>query len=166
LAELHEHASGNDPARTLEGLDHLRNQTQEAARQAAEQSKQRSQHLAEAQTLAEALLRNADLINPQLIKEVLAEMESLLNKDGLPPEVMQALRHYKLDPDTLKMLAGTLRGDMGNLARRLEKLQKAGLIDAETLARCRNPGECDLEGLRTFLRDNKGKVSLADFKSH
>lgn len=166
VKELSEHASGKDPARTLEALDHLRNQTQEAARQAAEQGTRRSQQLGEAQAMAEALLRNADLIDPQLMKEVLAEMEGLLKKEGLSPEIMQALRKQKLDPEQLKKLTAALRGNLGNVMRQMEKLQWAGLIDAETLARCRRPGEVDFEGLRAFLRDNKGKVCLGDFKSH
>ena len=166
LAELRQHASGNDPARTLEALDHLRNLTQEAAREAAEQSTQRGQRLGEAQALAEALLQNADLLDPQLMKEVLAEVNGLLDKGGLDPELMKALRQPNLDPEQLKKLAGALHGNMGKLLRRMDKLHQGGLIDAETLARCRNIGASDLEGLRAFLKDKKGKVSLADFKSH
>jgi hypothetical protein len=165
-AQLREHSSGKDPARTLEALDHLKNLTQEAARQAAEQSTRRSQRLGAAQTMAEALLRNADLLDPQLMKEVLAEVEGLVGKDGFPPELMEALRQQKLDPEQLKKLTGALHGNLGKLMGRMEKLQMAGLIDAETLARCRNPGECDFEELRAFLKDKSGKVSLADFKGH
>jgi hypothetical protein len=164
--KLLEHSSGKDPARTLEALDHLRNLTQEAARQAAEQGTRHSQHLSEATTLAEALLRNADLLDPQLMKEVLAEVQGLVGKDGFPPELMEALRSQKLDPEQLKELTGALRGNIGKWMGRMEKLQMAGLIDAETLARCKNLGECDFEGLRAFLKDNSGKVCLADFKSH
>jgi hypothetical protein len=165
-AQLREHSTGKDPARTLEALDHMRHLTQEAARQAAEQSTGRSQHFGEAQVMAEALLRNADLLDPQLMKEVLAELNGLLGKDGFPPEVMEALRQQKFDAEQMKKLAGALHGNMAQLIDRMEKLQKAGLIDAETLARCREAGECDLEGLRAFLKDKSGKVSLADFKSH
>jgi hypothetical protein len=164
-SELLEHSSGKDPSRTLEALDHLRNLTREAARQSAEQSAQKSQHLGEAQTMAEALLQNADLLDPQLMKEVLAELEGLTGKDGLPPELKQALQQQKLDPEQLKKLAGLMRGRMGELMRRMEDLHAAGLIDAEALAKCRRSGECDLEELRGFLRDNGGKMSLADFKS-
>jgi hypothetical protein len=165
LAELREHSSGKEPSRTLEALDHLRNLTQDAARQAAEQSTQRSQHLGEAQALAEALLQNADLLDPQLVKEVMAEMEGMMNKDGMPPEVMQALRQQKLTPEEMEKLMGMLRGKQGELRRRMEKLQRMGLIDADTLARCRKAGECDCAELRAFLRDHSGQVSLEDLKS-
>jgi hypothetical protein len=59
----------------------------------------------------------------------------------------------------------SLQGRTEELANRMEKLQRAGLIDAETLARCRNAGECDFEGLRAFLRDKSGQVSLDELKS-
>jgi hypothetical protein len=165
-AHLREHSSGKDPARTLEALDHLRHLAQEAAKQATEQNTNRSQHLGEAQVLAEALLRNADLLDPQLVKGVLAELNNLVGEDSLPPEVREALRQQQFDPEQMKKLAGVLRGHMDQLKGRMEKLHMAGLIDAETLARCREAGECDYEGLRTFLKDRSGKVSLADFKSH
>lgn len=166
LAELQKHSSGKDPSRTLEALDHLRSLTQDAARQTAEQSTQRSQHLGEGQALAEALLQNADLLDPQLIKEVLAELGGAMGKEGFPPEVMQTLRQQKLDPEQMEKLMALLRGNRGELMRRMEKLHRIGLIDAETLARCREAGEFDLEGLRAFLKDKDGRVSLADFKSH
>jgi hypothetical protein len=163
-AELRKHASGKEPARTLEALDHMRNLMQEAARQAAERSIERSQHFGEAQVMAEALLQNADLLDPQLMKEVLAELDKLLGKDDLPPEIRQALRQQQFDPEQLKKLAGALGGNISKLMGRMEKLQKIGLIDAATLARCRNISECDFEELRAFLKDKSGKVSLAEFK--
>lgn len=165
-AQLRKHSSGKEPARTLEALDHLRHLTQEAARQAAEQHTQRGQRLGQAQALAEALWQNADLLDPQLMKEVLAEVNSLAGKEGMSADVLEALRRQHFDAEQLKKLAKVLHGSKGDLFRRMEKLHKCGLIDAETLARCRCAGEWDSEGLRAFLRDNSGKVSLADFKSH
>jgi hypothetical protein len=66
----------------------------------------------------------------------------------------------------LKKLLEALKGKSDELARRMEKLQMAGLIDAETLARFRCAGECDQEGLRAFLRDKSGNVSLEELRSH
>ena len=44
-------------------------------------------------------------------------------------------------------------------------MRKAGLIDAELLAKCLKAGECDCEGLQRFLKENGGKACLADLKS-
>jgi hypothetical protein len=177
VAELQRHASGKEPARTLEALDHLKKLASDTAREAAEECARRGEQFGEAQALAEALRRNADLLDSKLTMEVLAEVAGLLDKSGIDPkqlasglefdpELMKALRQQKLDPDQMKKLLGDLKGKSDELARRMEKLHKVGLIDAETLARCRNVGECDFEGLRAFLKDKSGKVSLADFKSH
>jgi hypothetical protein len=177
VAEMRKHASGKEPARTLEALDHLKKLASDTAREAAEECRRRSEQFGEAQALAEVLSHNADLLDSKLTMEMMAELAGLLDKSGIDPkqlidglefdpELIKALRQQKLDPEQLAKLLGALKGRAGELARRMEKLQKAGLIDAETLARCREVGECDLEGLRAFLRDNKGNVSLADFKSH
>ncbi len=164
LAELHEHASGKEPARTLEALDHLRHLTQEAARQAAEQSTQSHQRLGEAQALAQALEQNSDLIDPKLAKEMLAELAGLMNDNGLDPELTQALRQQKLNAQQLNKVAQAILGNKSGLMRRMGKLHKAGLIDDELLTRCLKAGECDCEGLREFLCKNKC-YSLDDFKS-
>ena len=174
LAELHEHASGKDPARTLEALDHLKKFASDTAREAAEECLRQNGRFGEAQALAEALLRNADLLDSKMTRETLAEMAAVLDKNGmdakpfaklLDPELLKALHQQKLDPEQLKKLGEALQSSTAELGRRMEKLHKVGLIDAETLARCREAGACDSEGLRAFLRDNKGKFSLADIKS-
>ncbi len=164
LAELREHASGKEPARTLEALDHLRHLTQEAARQAAEQSTQSHQRLGAAQALAQALEQNSDLLDPQLAKEMLAELAGLMDDGSLDPELMQALRQQKLNGKQMNKLAQAILGNKNGLMRRVAKLHKAGLIDDELLARCRKAGECDCEGLRDFLCKNKC-YSLDDLKS-
>jgi hypothetical protein len=177
VKELHEHASGKDPSRTLEALDHAKKLASQTAREAAEECMRRSEQFGEAQALAEALRRNADLLDSKLTMEALAEVAGLMEKSGidpkqllrgldLDPELIKTLGQQKFDPEQLKKLVHGLHGQTEELARQMEKLQRAGLIDAETLARCRRPTEADFEGLRAFLRDNQGKVSLADFKSH
>jgi hypothetical protein len=176
VSELRRHASGKDPARTLEALDHMKKLASDTAREAAEACERRREQFGEAEALAELLRHNADLLDSNLTMEVLAELAGLLDKSGVDPnqllngldfdpELMKALQQQKLDPEQLKKLLGALRGQTAELGRRMEKLHLAGLIDAESLARCRNAGECDCEGLRAFLRDHSGPVSLEDLKS-
>jgi hypothetical protein len=176
LAELSKHASGKDPARTLEALDHLKKLAGENAHEAADECTRQKARIGEAQALAELLQRNADLLDSKLTKETLTELAGLLDKSGIDPkqlvkgidpELMKALRQEQLTPEQMKKLGESLRSSTADLAQRMEKLHKAGLIDAETLARCQQAGqrECDGEELREFLRRNKGKARLADLKS-
>src|SRR5262249_11622444 len=117
-----------------------------------------------------------DLLDSKITMEALAEIAGMLNKNGidskqllkgleLDPELMKSLGQQQLDPEQLNKLVHALSGNADELARRIESMHKAGLIDAETLARCRGDGECDFEGLRAFLRDKSGKVSLSDLRS-
>jgi hypothetical protein len=174
LTELREHASGKDPERTLEAVDHMKKVASDLAREAAEACTRQNGRFGEAEALAEALLRNADLLDSKMTMQVMSELAALLDKNGadakqltklLDPKLIAALRQQKLDPEQLKKLGEALRRSIEELAQRMEKLHKAGLIDAETLARCRNAGECDCEGLRAFLRDRSGRVSLDELKS-
>lgn len=176
VSELRHHSSGKEPARTLEALDHMKKLASDTAREAAEACERRREQFGEAEALAEVLRHNADLLDSKLTMEVLAELAGLLDKSGVDPnqllkgldfdpELMKALQQKKLDPDQLKKLLGSLHGKSAELGRRMEKLHLAGLIDAETLARCRNAGECDGDELRAFLRDHSGQVSLADLKN-
>ncbi|HWG41371.1 MAG TPA: hypothetical protein VN688_01200 [Gemmataceae bacterium] len=161
LAELREHSSGKDPSRTLEALDHLRNLTGATAREAAEKNARANERLGEAQALAEVLRKSADMLSPKLKMEALAELAGLMDKSGL--DVKQFTEH--LDAEQLKKLAEALQSGKIDLARQVEKMHKAGLIDAELLSKCLHAGECDCDGLRAFLQANEGKVSLDDLKS-
>ncbi len=77
----------------------------------------RSEQFGEAQALAEALRRNADLLDSKITMEALAEIAGMLNKNGidpkqllggleLDPELMKNLQQQKLDPEQLKKLVG------------------------------------------------------------
>ncbi len=175
LADLREHSSGKDPVRTLEALDHLRNLTGATAREAAEKNTRKNERLGEAQALTEMLSKSADMLSPKLKSEALAELAGLMNKSGLDlkqlaqhldPELMKAMQEKMLDPEQLKKLAEALSDTKLDLAGQVEKMHKAGLIDAELLSKCLQAGECDCDGLREFLRENKSNASLADLLSH
>jgi hypothetical protein len=158
LTDLREHASGKDPARTLEALDHLQNLASKVAREATEERTRQSERMSEAEALAEVLSKSADLLSPKLKMEALSELAGLLEKSGLDGKDLAA----RFDPEQLKKLADMIRDGKIDLARQVERMQKAGLIDAELLSKCLKAGECNCDGLRDYL---KGCASLNDLKS-
>jgi hypothetical protein len=174
LFEMREHASGKDPARTLEAMDHMRDLAVRLAREAAEQCITRNERLGEAEALAEVLRQSADLLDSKLKMETLAALAGALDRKGfdpkeftklLDPELLESLRQQKLAPDQLARLAESLRDSKTELGRQVEKLHKLGLIDAELLSKCQKAGDCDNEALQAFLKANKGKASVADLKA-
>jgi hypothetical protein len=170
LAEVREQSSGKEPARTLEALDHLCNLTGEAARSAAEDRTRRSEHLSEAEALADVLSKSADMLSPRMKMEVMAELAGLMDKGGLDlkqlaesigPDLVKAMRDKRIDSEQLKKLASTLQGNKIDLEKQVEKLHKAGLIDAELLAKCQRAGDCDSEHLRAFLQKHRGEGGIS-----
>ncbi len=117
LTDLREHASGKDPARTLEALDHLQNLASKVAREATEERTRRNEQMSEAEALAEVLSKNSDLLSPKLQMEALSALAGLLEKSGLDGKELAA----RFDPEQLKKLADMIRDGKLDLARQVEK---------------------------------------------
>jgi hypothetical protein len=174
LAGLLDNSSGKDPSRTLEALDHVRGLAGQVAREGAEKRARRGEDLAEAEALAAMMQKAADLIGPELKKEALAELAGLLQKNGpnlrdlarqIDPRLLHSMGDRLLDPRQMSKLTEMLRESKTELLHQAEKMHRAGLIDAELLARCQQASQFDAEGLRAFLKDTKGKTSLAELKN-
>jgi hypothetical protein len=172
LDQLQDDASGKDPAKTLEALDHLADVASKAAKEAAENSARKAEQLAKAETLAEGLGASGDALDAKVLAEAMKELSALAQKAAketdllekdLDPETLKALKEGVLSPEQLEKLAGALGKCKGGLNKRLAKLAKAGLIDLETLRRCEKSGECACKGsdLAAFLKEHSG-CCLAD----
>jgi hypothetical protein len=172
LNQLREEASGKEPVKTLEALDHLSDVTSKAAKDFAESAVRKTEQTSKAETLAEALEKAAQALDEKtqaqameelarLTKEA-AEASDLLKK--LDPETAKALEKGSLTPEQLKKLAEALRDSKSALAAKLEKLREAGLIDLATLQQCEKCGQCDSEALAACLKSaGKGnKMSVAE----
>src|SRR3712207_8704880 len=71
-----------------------------------------------------------------------------------------------LSPEQLKQIASALRGSKQDLAKGLEKLHQAQLIDRETLKQCEACGQCNSAGLdrkSTRLNSSHANISYAVF---
>ncbi len=102
-------ASANDPVKTWQALDQVDRQLREAAAKAIEQAKAAGRNLADAQTLANVILKDQlsakPGINPEAAGEVLKKLEKtvseLIRKN---PELIKELAKQKIDPKMLKAL--------------------------------------------------------------
>jgi hypothetical protein len=163
LEQIKDQAQGKDPAKTLEALDHVENVTQKTAQEAAEEAARKNEELGKAESLAEALQRMDKGADEKLLGEMQAALAAAARKAGekelgekIDPELAKALAKGELTKEELKRLAEALRECKGDVARRLGKLHKARLIDAEKLKQCEKCGECKGEALAAYLKDCKG----------
>jgi hypothetical protein len=163
LDQVREDAKGKDPAKTLEALDHVENVNQKTAREAAEEAVRKTEQLAKAETLADALQR-LDNADPKLMAEAMADLAARAEKaagdkellDHLDEDLAKALQKGSFTKEELKRLEEALKECKGGQAKRLAKLHKARLIDAASLKQCDKEGECKGEALAAYLKDCKG----------
>jgi hypothetical protein len=172
LNQVREEASGTDPVKTLEALDHLQDVTSKTAKSAADSATSKTEQLNKAETLAEALRDAGDKADPKLKAEALAELAALAKlaagdtdlMEELDPETLKDLEKAgAFDPEKMKKIADAMRGGKKKLALRLEKLERAGLLDKEALKKLALCSECRGKELAGLLCDSDcDKFSLAD----
>ncbi|MBN1918369.1 MAG: hypothetical protein JW889_10690 [Verrucomicrobia bacterium] len=172
LDELRNEASGRDPVKTWEALDHLKEVPERAAAEAAEEAIQDTEKLTKAEALADALTEAGEAISPELATAAMEELSEMVDEAAQENELvkrrlerkdLQKLAESKqLTSEQLEELAQCLREAKGDIAQQLQKLADKGLITAEQLDLNSQVGQCDMQGLADFLRENAGNTSIGD----
>jgi hypothetical protein len=137
LQRVQEEAKGKEPGRALEALDRARDAAAAAARGAAEKAARQDDELARAEAAAEALRRAGPDLDPKRREEALARLTRAVREAGgrLDPGAAQAALKGAPTPEALKGLAEAARAGRRDIARDLERLRGAGLLDRAALRR-------------------------------
>jgi hypothetical protein len=171
LDRLREQASGLDPGKTWEALDHMKESNTDLARRAAEEALSKMLSLTEAQTLASALDLAMDSGLGQetatraaqdlagMLKS--ARLEEGLMKGEIPPDLLANLD--ALSKEDLAKLLGAIEFNKSGMGRALTNLANLRLIDAKLLAQCTNAAVCpDPSALARFLCEGANPTSFAE----
>jgi len=165
LERIAEQASGFNPAKTLEALDHLLDTNKQLAEQEAEDAMAKLEALTEAELLGKALenVPKAAPDNEQLdaarkqFADMLKEMaeNGALDLDKLPPEVKEMLKEMaenqnggeggqggqpQMDPEQMKKLLEAMGENKDELMDLAKRMMENGLIPPD-LAQRMQPGE-------------------------
>jgi hypothetical protein len=163
LDRLKENASGSDPEKTWEALDHLKEANGNAAKDAAEKALNKTAALAGAETLAQAMKQASEsgmseAAGTQAAQELAALLSSagleagLLQGETSPGAPGQTNMSTALSPEELDRLLKALNSDKQSISRMLQKLSALNMIDPAMLSQCRKAGECGNAGeLAAFL---------------
>jgi hypothetical protein len=171
IEQLRAEASGEDPAKTWEALDHLQQAVAKAAEEAAEKMAADSENLAMSEALSTALAEDGATMDSKLMTEAMKELAEMteaanaanqLADAGISDRTLEALKAGSLSKEQLKELAEALRKANGKLAKQLGELRKAELIDLATMKKCEGAGKCDSDGLCAFLSENGDNMSVAE----
>lgn len=130
LAKLADTATGNDPAKTWEALDHLKSANTDLAKQAAEEAIAKTAKLTQAETLAAATSKLPDTAaGHETATKAMQELASLLQSAKLdagllgvelPPGLLEAAKAGGLTPEQLKELMKKLQASKSDLSSSLK----------------------------------------------
>jgi hypothetical protein len=168
LAQLQKDASGYDPNKTWEALDHIKQADADAAKTAAEEAVKKTESLTEAETLAKAMQQAAEQgMDNATAAQAAQDLASLMNaaklEEGIingqiPPELLQNLAGTNgLNAEQMQQLLQALAANKGALNSVMTNLANLKLIDPKTLAQCQNAAHNpDFNGLALYLSQCKG----------
>ncbi len=172
LDQLGREASGEDPSKTWEALDHLNDAVEKAAKEAAEAANAKQERLARAEALAEGLMAGGDQLDSktlaeamrtlgEMTREAIKENESLAG--DLSPETLEAIKSGSLNAERLKDLSKALSQGRSALNQKLSKLGQSGQsrrINPNSLKGGAQANRRDNSGLARFLKENAEKMSV------
>ena len=168
LTEVQAEASGEDPVKTWEALDHLTDLLSQESKEAAEDALAATERLTEAETLAESLINEGSDMDSGLLDESMMALSGLVQEaakenallESQLPELVGDLS--SLTPEQLKAISDALRLSKGDIADKLANLNKVNLIELDTLKSCEKLGQCNSNGLAAFLAENSEKMSVSE----
>src|SRR5262249_53531657 len=142
LDQIAAEASGEDPAKTWEALDHLANAVEKTVKDAMENANARQAQLDRAQALAEGMMAGSDQLDAKTMTEAMktlsAMMQSAMKENemlagSLSSETREAIKSGALKPEHLKDISKALNQNKSAMSEKLSKLAKAGAVNPSAL---------------------------------
>jgi len=171
LEQLKDKASGYDPVKTWEALDHIQQNVRQEAEKAAMDALSQTESLTRAAGLAEGLYEGGSEIKSDVYSESVSELSAMVKgllsenellRNSLNPDLLSACEKCELSSEQLKQLADALKAHKLKLSADLAKLCEAGLADLKNLKMCEMLGQCDIEGLKAFLCQDANSMCIGD----
>jgi hypothetical protein len=160
LDRLREEAIGNDPAKTMEAIDHLEQSFNKSAAEAAESAIQQTETATRVQELAEAISESHGKMGSEQLNAAMKELarmaeraaaENNLLAENLSTELREACENSHFSNEQLRELDEALKHCKACDRAKIEKMIRAKLIDVAQLRCCDKAGECDEAALACAL---------------
>ena len=168
LDQLQAEASGEDPVKTWETLDHLADTLAQESADAAQDALSETERLTEAETLSEGLIDEGSEMDAALLAESMSALSELVQESAQENALLAAqLPNLKGDASSLtleqlKAISAALRLTKSDIYDQLMKLHEVNLIDLGTLKAYEKLGQCNSEGLAAFLAENADNMSIVE----
>jgi len=171
LEQLKDKASGYDPVKTWEALDHIQQNAKNEAEEAAMSALSQTEAVTKAAGLAEGLYEGGSEIKSNVYSEAVSELSAMVKgllsenehlRNSLDPNLLNACEQGELSSEQLKQLAEALKANKLELSANLRKLCEANLADLKNLKMCERLGQCDVAGLKAFLCQDANSMCIGD----
>ncbi|MGH9842254.1 MAG: hypothetical protein ACREEM_26180 [Blastocatellia bacterium] len=174
LEQIEANASGEDPARTWEALDHLADAVEKTTKDAVEAANAHEQQLEKAEALAEGLMAGHDQLDARTMTEAMQTLSAMVQgamkenemlAGALSPETREAIKSGALKPEHLKEISRALGKNKSALNDKLAKLAKSGAIHTirpNALKGGAKANKRDNSRLAEFLKENAQKMSVKE----
>lgn len=171
LDELMDYATGYDPVKTWETLDHIREKVHKEADHFAETALSATESLAQMESLAETIDKYGSEFNPSMLSDAMSELAQMVRsntgleellKNNVTADCLNACLSGSLTPEQLKDLLEALKECKGNITECMGRLCRARLVDSEYFRLCKSAGKCNAEDLAAFLKENAEKMGLCN----
>lgn len=175
LAQVREDARSNDPAKTMEAMDHLEHTFKHEAREAAESAIKQAGAAERMEKLASALQSAESRMDSKQFAEAMKELAEMTEKaaaenemleqmldEGLGGEFDNADWQNNLSPEQLDALQRIMQECKDCQFGQIDRLIDGELIDGEWLRGCEGGGEFDEDALLEALLLCKDGDELGD----
>ncbi len=171
LDQLTHDASGIDPVKTWEALDHISQNIKKEAEQAAASAGRQAEKLSETQMLAKGLSENARQLKKDFLSDAMKELsnmtqsllaENKLLEKNISPDLSKAAKQRSINAEQLKELMNAIKKTKSDLSRSMEELHNSGLIDAKKIGVSKKKKNKNARGLMQFLSKNSTNVEISD----
>ncbi|MCP4107202.1 MAG: SpoIIIAH-like family protein [Desulfobacteraceae bacterium] len=173
LDQLAREASGENPARTWEALDHISESIFSEAENASEELLAMSEKLSHAQNMAELLNQAGDL-KPEVKEAAMEELAKMLKNAGneafdlsdfLDKNMMKSIKNSSLTQAQMKKLASDLKVCKKKITGKIGRMCQTGLADKKLYNKSAEVGQFDNSALANFLKENAGKLTMTEISS-
>ena len=163
MTQIQQNASGGDPVKTWEALDHLKQSLRKEADQFAASALSKTEQLADSEALTRALSQEGSELDGTMLSQAMSELAFMAMsaaaqnpslQEALDPQLLNNLKAGTLTAEQLSKLMESLAANKAELAKSMKTLCEAGLVDLKTLELCESAGQCNMEGLAAYLNKN------------
>jgi hypothetical protein len=171
LEQAKAQATSDDPAKTLEAMDHLGQIIAQTAQQAAQDAAQDAKKEDQASQLAQAIQKASQGMSPEALGEAMKELSKMTQEaaaqdaalaQATKGELGDAIDKSQLTPQQLADLAKALKDASGEHLDQLQHLAQAGLASEDSFEACKATCEGDDPGaLAQALAGCQGEGDIA-----